>query len=149
MARVVLVPTEDDEEEFYMSRTRIGVDYLSETAEDSLQSATNTMQEINTNEYAIEQLENESPTEAVFAKAEEMCTQIKDEIASYAKQCDELISEYLAEKESGYLVINTFKTGIFERLNLKQMIVCTVIVVFLADMLAMFRCLDGKKQDSE
>lgn len=146
MARIVLVPTEDDTEEFYMSRTRIGVDYLSEDAEESLQSATNTMQEIHTNEYAIEQLKKESPTNAVFEKAEEMCHQIKSEIVSYAEQCNELIAEYLSEKESGYLVINIFDLDFRNTLNIMLMIICTLIFALLADAAAMFCCLNRRNR---
>ena len=141
MARIVLVPTEDDNEEFYMSRTRIGVDYLSEDAEDALKSATSTQQEIHTNEYAIGQLTNGSPTDAVFAKVDEMCAQIKEEIVSYAEQCNDLISEYLSEKESGYLVINIFSPNVTDILNIQLMIICTLIFLLLVNIVAMFSSL--------
>lgn len=145
MATVVLVPTEDDDEEFYMSRTKIGVDYLSNTAEAYLQTAENKMLEINTNNHAIEQLKGGEPTEAVFDKVEKTYVKMKEELVDFAKQCEQLISEYLSEKEGSYLVVNISRSSFIEIVNMKLMILCTVVFVVLVDALAMLCCFNKRK----
>ena len=40
MTRFVLIPTYDTEQEFYMSRTKVGVDYFAEEAKELLEEAT-------------------------------------------------------------------------------------------------------------
>ena len=82
----------------------------------------------------------------MFEKAEEMCHQIKSEIVSYAEQCNELIAEYLSEKESGYLVINIFDLDFRNTLNIMLMIICTLIFALLADAAAMFCCLNRRNR---
>ena len=40
MTHFVLIPTYDTEKEFYMSRTKVGVDYFADEAKEFLESAT-------------------------------------------------------------------------------------------------------------
>ncbi|MDO4340589.1 MAG: hypothetical protein Q4C91_21315 [Eubacteriales bacterium] len=142
MARIVLVPTEDGDEEFYMSRTKIGVDYLSDTAETYLKSAEEKMLEINTNKHAIEQLKNGNPTEAVFDKVEKTYANMKEELVDFAQQCENLISEYLSEKEGSYLVVTVSQSSFTEIINMKLMILCTAVFAVLADVSAMLCCMN-------
>ena len=57
MASVVLVPTRDENGEFYMGRTKIGVDNFAVEAESFMENATNLQKTIETNHYEIGQLE--------------------------------------------------------------------------------------------
>ena len=58
MTRFVLIPTYDTDREFYMSRTKVGVDYFADEAKEHLQSATEMMEEMEHNTYASTRVES-------------------------------------------------------------------------------------------
>ena len=51
MASIFLVPTRDEEGEFYMGRTKVGVDNFAVEAESFMESASNLQKIIETNNY--------------------------------------------------------------------------------------------------
>ena len=53
MANVVLVPTDDKTGEFYMSRTKIGVDYFADEANEALNNASEILKDINDNKRLV------------------------------------------------------------------------------------------------
>ncbi len=52
MTRFVLIPTYDTDKEFYMSKTKVGVDYFADEAKEHLESATELVEKIEHNTYA-------------------------------------------------------------------------------------------------
>lgn len=144
MARIVLVPTEDETEEFYMSRTKIGVDYLANEAEDNLKSATDRKLEIDTNSHAINQLETGNPTGAQFERIETMVTELKEELVSLAERTDDLLTEYISEKESSYLNMTFHSMRTLDYVPVKRLIVYGVLFALAFTALLAFRERAGK-----
>lgn len=93
MTRVVLVPTWDDTGEYYMGRTKVGIDTLSTEAESYSQSAAEILTEIETNNKIIESLKA-SPKEGTDEKTEEMIRNISESLVSLASRAKNAAQEY-------------------------------------------------------
>lgn len=94
MATIVLIPTRDDEGEFYMSRTKIGVDVFADMAEDYSKDASNAKSYISTNNYAISQLSACAATEADYATADAMVEAICTNLSAYAQKGLAMAADY-------------------------------------------------------
>lgn len=120
MARIVLVPTTDEEEEFYMSRTKIGADYFADEADEALSTATTIQEEISHNNYAKEMVGDSKAAQSVYDKADEMIVELQNELNSLSEQAQELTSEYLNAKRGVYinvLIPETTSIGRMEIIN--------------------------------
>ena len=70
MARIVLVPTQDEQLEYYMSRTKIGVDDYANQAQEYLEDAKKLKNEIDDNTYAKSKVTGEAVTAATAEAAD-------------------------------------------------------------------------------
>lgn len=79
VTRVVFIPSLDKIKDFYMSRTKTGVDYLAEVASDTAKAAEAILQQIKYNEYLIATYRGAVVTEQVnAANAETAKTMLSD-----------------------------------------------------------------------
>ena len=92
MSRVVLVPTWDNDGEFYMGRTKIGTDTLSVKAYSYSLEAAAIQKELETNAGEIKAMTG--GTEQHGAEALEMIEQIYDTLLQYAQDAQVLVREY-------------------------------------------------------
>ena len=128
MATIVLIPTRDDDGEFYMSRTKIGVDVFADQAEDYSRNASNAKSYISTNNYAISQLAGSSATDADFATADAMAEAIKTNLQSYAQKGLDMAAAYDADTVGGYL---TFSQGEYDMLSKGNLLKYGILLVYM------------------
>jgi len=105
MSRFVLIPTYDTDLEFYMSRTKVGVDYFADEAKEYLAKATELVEEMDYNTYATAQIGASEVSAAVYAEADQQTEKLKAELLSLAAQCRALCDEYVQQKRNGYIQI--------------------------------------------
>lgn len=101
MTSSVLIPTYDASGEFYMSRTKTGIDSISKSMDQSLGDATNIKEKIDLNSDKINKLENSEVTDT--EKADIMLENIQNKIMNIFKRIKKLDAEYVSEKTSGYV----------------------------------------------
>lgn len=118
MARIVLVPTNDESEEFYMSRTKIGTDYFAEEADSALEAAVNLKEQIDFNIYTKGQMEVSAADEAVYEQADQMADRLTGELGNLAEQSQKLSDAYIEEKRNGYLKIGTAQSAFEDQADL-------------------------------
>lgn len=106
MSRFVLIPTYDVDREFYMSRTKVGVDYFSDEAKEHLESATKLVEEMEHNTYASQQISKSDAGTAIYAEADQQIEDLKAELLNLAAQSRELCSAYVKEKRDGYIQVS-------------------------------------------
>lgn len=106
MTRFVLIPTYDTDKEFYMSKTKVGVDYFADEAKEHLESATKLGEEIEHNAYAAQQIGGAHAAAAVYSQADQRIEELKAELVKLAEQCRELCSAYVKEKRDGYIQVS-------------------------------------------
>ena len=97
MTRVVLVPTWDDEGEYYMGRTKVGIDDLSMEAEEYSQTAAGYLTQIETNNNVISALD-ESDASGEDPVAEELIAEICGTLEGYAQAAKAAGQEYSETK---------------------------------------------------
>ncbi len=105
MATIVLIPSEDLDGEFYMSRTKIGVDYFAENAEESMQSAAKRQRNMQSNDYAITQMQAAGDVSAQAAQAEEMLESLKSEYQVFAKLLEDTLADYDRKTTNDYVSV--------------------------------------------
>lgn len=106
MTRFVLIPTYDTEKEFYMSKTKVGVDYFADEAKEHLEEATKLVEEMEHNTYASQQVGGARAADSVYEQADQRITELKTELANLAAQSRELCSTYVKEKRDGYIQVS-------------------------------------------
>ena len=136
MANVVLVPTDDKSGEFYMSRTKIGVDYFASDANDALNEAAKIKQKIDDNTAASEHIE--SPDETAAAKADTMLSGLKEQLTELSKDAKALYTGYLNEKIENSVTVDIYHPGPASLLSIKRNLCVTLFclasaVFFLAE----------------
>ena len=106
MTRFVLIPTYDTNKEFYMSKTKVGVDYFADEAKEHLESATKLVEEMEHNSYAAQQIGASYASTALYAQADQQIEALKAELLNLAAQSRELCSTYVKEKRDGYIQVS-------------------------------------------
>lgn len=105
LATIVLVPTRDENGEFYMSRTKLGVDDFSQGAENASANASNLALEIEGNNHTIRQLQQNNADNFMVAEAEEMIASLKTELSALSEAAVETIKEYEEKSSNNYIAI--------------------------------------------
>ena len=85
MAQVVLVPTRDLNGKFYMSRTKIGVDYLQDDAGNASGDAAVLKDEIDTNSTILQILDTIQYSAEYVEKADKLKAQLIEQLQNIQK----------------------------------------------------------------
>ena len=132
MGAIVMVPTRDENNGYYMSRTETEMDYLSKDAEEYLESAKEELTQINYSNYVIEQLESNHPTAAQEAKAEALLSSMSVYLSQLAESVQELDNAFNLYKTKNYITFKSNNEGLVNRLCVKKAAAATaVILVFI------------------
>lgn len=126
MARIVLIPSTDRELEYYMSRTKIGVDYFADQADTALANATKLQNEIQNNSYASAQVAAKNGT-AYKADADAMIEALQTELLSLAEQTRNLLNSYIASTRNGYVKVSYSEPSALSLMNISGAVVYTVL----------------------
>ena len=105
MTRFVLIPTYDVDREFYMSKTKVGVDYFADEAKEHLESAAGLLEEMEHNAYASAQVGGGRGSSEVRAQADRRVQELKEELNGLSAQCRELCAAYVRERRDGYIQV--------------------------------------------
>lgn len=145
MAKVVLVPTEDENDEFYMSRTKIGVDYFATEAGEALDKASEINQEIEENNDMIKRLKasDGEVSEADFEKADEMILSMEDNLQQLSDQAIALFDDYVESNQNGYIKVEDEEYSVCKLADINSVIVYTAI--FAAGLISIMST--GKKEE--
>ncbi len=114
MTRFVLIPTYDANKEFYMSKTKVGVDYFADEAKEHLESATSLVEKIEHNAYASRQIGASRAAASVYEQADWQLEALKTELLNLAAQSRKLYSAYIKEKRDGYIQMSFSAPAILE-----------------------------------
>ena len=144
MARIVLVPTTDEELEFYMSRTKIGADYFADEADTALANATSIQKDMDHNDYAKKQIIESTVDGMVYTEADTMIANLKTELNNLSEQAKTLCDSYIEEKRNGYLMTGIASVSVSEQTELRRGLEYTV---FFTVMLCGFLMAVGIKKE--
>jgi hypothetical protein len=126
MTSSVLIPTYDSQNEFYMSRTKTGIDDLTKEADSQLSTAVSTQEEIATNEDKLEKL-RQGGTSDEYAQADQLIAQMETSIESIISQILAIDAEYVREKTGDYITMQYSTTSLQSRIHLKKVLVMDLL----------------------
>lgn len=135
MTNFVLVPTHDLDDEFYMSRTKVGVDYFADEADMHLEEAKGLLDEIENNEYAKGQVVRSRAFASNYEQVETMIVHLTEELTDLSSQCKKLCDSYIQDKRNGYLrfdMVTASSRNILMQSCMRTFIFAVVLYIYLA-----------------
>lgn len=135
IATIVEVPTYNNDGEFYMSRTKIGVDHFAEEAETFIQKASNLQLKIEKNNEAISGIQKGIGSEEISRQADEMVSSLVEEIEKLAKIMKETLEEYNTEMTRDYISITMPEMRFLAKYGVKKGAAASVATGILLSML--------------
>lgn len=105
MARIVLVPTYDINDQFYMSQTRIGIDDFAAAADSYANTKTEIHNQMAKNDHILNMLSKMSVPDGTDEKAERLIAQIEAELNRLALEAENLVKEYSTQQANKYMSI--------------------------------------------
>ena len=123
LTAVVLIPTLDTQNNFYMSRTKVAIDYQATAAESANSNGNDTMAVIQKNEYAIRQMRSQTAnSSSSLATAQSMIQDMKQKLETLIETTKILNKEYVRYKTKNYLTISFEERSLADELSLKWVI---------------------------
>lgn len=123
LTAVVLIPTLDTQNNFYMSRTKVAIDYQATAAESANANGNDTLAVIQKNEYAIRQMRSQTAnTPSSIATAQSMILDMKQKLETLIETTKILNKEYVRYKTKNYLTISFEERSLADELSLKWVI---------------------------
>ena len=122
MTAVVMIPTTDAQNEYYMSRTKTAMDTMARHADSSLAEAMSYKSDIANTDYVIEKMStgNSSPIRLVAAQA--MLNSLEKEINAISEDLFVLDKSYLKYKAQNYITFRYHEPSFTQQINLKQLV---------------------------
>ncbi len=123
MTRVVLVPTWDTSDEFYMGRTKVGIDELSLEAQSYSKQSEEYYKQINTNNDLISHL-SASASSGNNAALDEMIRGVEEELAKYAARAARISQEYSETRMN-----NCISVSVTDNTFIKKAFISAVLIL--------------------
>ena len=111
VTKVVFIPALDAENKFYMNRTKIGVDYLTEYADRARLTANQEENEVKYYEYLLRQFGDASTDTTVLKNADDRCEEIIVKITALADRARIVNREYIRDNSYEEVVLGKISGG--------------------------------------
>ena len=133
MSAVVMIPTQDKTMNYYMSRTKTGMDNMAIHADQQLLGATERMEQIRYNSYLAEKLKANLSDPAKTERADAMIREIGESLEKLASDIQTLDSAYTSTKARNYIGFSTDDgVGLAGQIGLVPSLLYTSLIFFAA-----------------
>ena len=132
MSAVVMIPTQDQKMQYYMSRTKTGMDSMVIHAQEQLTGTAERMEQIEYNSYLKEKLKESEPDRAKMEKASAMIREMEASLDEIASEIQAMDSTYLSTKSRNYIGFSDAGTGFAEQIGLVPSLLCTALILAAA-----------------
>ncbi len=149
MIGTVMVPSINERNEYYMSRTNIGTDYLTKDADYSLSQGSEVERDIIENNDIIAKVTASDVSEDQYQKADELIKNVDEELKNVANIADTTDKDYIKHTTKDYLTFSEHDDS-----GNKMFIVESVMgasVIFFVFLCAAYYFIDGyirRKEDA-
>lgn len=144
MISSILIPTYDEENEFYMSRTKTGIDDLAKEADKMLAKAKEIELQISTNKDKLKKLEKKT-TGAQIENAEKMVKEIDEKLSDILTKITQTDNAYNIKKTRNYVTFKESRKSLSDQFHLNR-IIAIVFVEFCV--IYLFYALKRKREES-
>ena len=146
MSAVVMIPTQDQNMQYYMSRTKTGMDNMVSHAQAQLAGTAELGEQIEYNSYLTQKLETNTPDRAKVEKADAMIRELTAELDGIASEIQKADSVYLSTKGRNFIGFSEANIGLAERIGLLPSLLCAVLVTIAAVLCVFLRSLVSDKE---
>lgn len=141
MIGTVMVPSVNDRNEYYMSRTNIGTDYLTKDADYNLTQGSAVDRDIIENNDIISKVSAATPSDEDYKKAEELIKSVDAELKNVANIADTTDKEYIKHTTKDYLTFSAYDNSGNKMFVLETVLGSTV--VFFIILCGVYYMIDG------
>ncbi len=148
MIGTVMVPSINEKQEYYMSRTNTGTDYLTKEADYSLSQGNAVDRDIIDNNDIIAKVNASTADEESYKKADELIKIVDEELKQVANTADTTDKEYIKHTTKDYLTFTEY-TGSGNKMFILETVIGTAVVFFII-LCAVYYVIDGyirRKED--
>ncbi len=148
MIGTVMVPSINEKQEYYMSRTNTGTDYLTKEADYSLSQGNAVDRDIIDNNDIIAKVNASTADEESYKKADELIKTVDEELKQVANTADTTDKEYIKHTTKDYLTFTEY-TGSGNKMFILETGIGTAVVFFII-LCAVYYVIDGyirRKED--
>ncbi len=132
MSAVVMIPTRDQSNDYYMSRTKTGMDEMVTHADAQLAGAIERMEEIEYDTYLSGKLGGKVPGEELTQKADAMIKEMEASLDKLASDIETMDSTYTNAKAHNYIGFSENKVGFAEKTGLVFSLLCSLLALAAA-----------------
>lgn len=131
MTSSILIPTYDQEDEFYMSRTKTGIDDLAKAAEQRLNAAKQLQLDAVYNWDRAEKMWQDT-TDAQRQHADKLAEEIRGKMEEIVERIVVLDNTYTLEKTRNYITFEKKKPSLIDRIHYKRVAMITLLALLAA-----------------
>ena len=146
MSAVVMIPTQDEDNQYYMSRTKTGMDNLVLHAQGQLAGTAERMEQIEYNTYLTEKLNGSVPDQSKAEKADTMIRDMGASLDRLASDIQTVDSAYLSAKARNYIGFSDDITGFTGQIGLVPSLLGAVLIIFIAFICVFLRTFHSDKE---
>ncbi len=129
MSGIVLIPSIDRLDQYYMSRTKTALDEMAVNANSELDTATSIRKEIVNTKHAISQMEQGTSALSDVSKAEEYINALNKNLDEISSRLERLDTVYIKYKTQNYLNFKYNASSFLQKISIKSTAVKIVIFV--------------------
>ena len=130
MSAVVMIPTQDEQMQYYMSRTKTGMDNMAKHAQEQLTGTADRKEHIDYNTYLTEKMEEGTSNKSKMKKADAMIVDMQESLDKIASDIQTVDSGYLNTKARNFISIRE-GSGIVEQLGLVSSLLWAVVMLII------------------
>ena len=123
MTSVVMIPTTDENSEYYMSRTKTAMDTMARAADDTLSQASDYQSEIVSTSYVIQKIQESGSDAQRLAEAQSMVNKLEKAINDITSDLFVLDKAYIKYKSQNYITFTYNTDSFIQRVSLKKTLV--------------------------
>ena len=145
----VLIPSIDQNKKtYYMSKTKTGMDYMAQQADDYLSTAQETAKEIKINSEIMNKMQAGSNAPASIQKATAMIENIRTKFDELSSQIETVDKAYIKYKTKDYLTFKSTNRSLMQTLQVSKLalIAFVMIVLIYAVIWLRFKNVSGGRQ---
>ena len=149
MSAVIMIPTQDQTMQYYMSRAKTGMDNMALHANTQLVGATERMEQIKYNTYLMEKLTTNDSDLAHKEKAYTLIREKQAILEKLAADIQTVDSSYTSAKARDYLSFSEYSAGFADRIGLLPSFLGTLFILLIAFICVSLRLFMSEKKENK
>ena len=147
MSAAVMIPIQDQTMNYYMSRTKTGMDNMATHADEQLLGAVERMEQIKYNTYLTEKLESNESDQVKTEKADLMIHEMEVSLDKLASDIRAVDSAYTSTKARNYIGFSDDDAGFADQISLISSLLYAALILFAAFICVYLRVFLSKEKE--